>query len=78
VRRKLAFACSSSTCSWKRLAGPLPRGARAAKSSQVERGPAPNAGIGFGVCPLKVVRSRGAYLNLACTMAWFLLHARIR
>jgi hypothetical protein len=24
------------------------------------------------------VRSRGAYLNLACTMAWFLLHARIR
>ena len=48
------------------------------RRSQVERGPAPNAGIGFGVCPLKVVRSRGAYLNLACTMAWYLLHARIR
>ena len=48
------------------------------RRSQVERGPAPNAGIGFGVCPLKVVRSRGAYLNLACTMAWLLLHARIR
>ena len=25
------------------------------RRSQVERGPAPNAGIGFGVCPLKVV-----------------------
>ena len=48
------------------------------RRSQVERGPAPNAGIGFGVCPLKVVRSRGAYLNLACTMAWYLLHAHIR